>query len=104
RISEGAVDWRYWAFVSYSRQDEGWARRIAAGLERFRVPADLRKPEPIGGLRTDRLSPIFRDRDEFPPASDLQATLKLALRESKYLLVVCSPAAAQSKWVDLEIQ
>jgi tetratricopeptide (TPR) repeat protein len=50
-----------------------------------------------------RLTPIFRDRDELPASGDLGVELRAALARSLRLLVVCSPAAARSPWVNEEI-
>ena len=93
----------YWAFVSYARPDERWARWIAGSLERFRIPADYRTPQ-AAGRRSDRIGPVFRDRDELAAASDIRAELDKALLASQFLLVICSPAAARSRWVNEEIE
>lgn len=50
-----------------------------------------------------RLAPIFRDRDELPASGDLGAELTAALRNSMFLVVICSPASARSRWVGEEI-
>lgn len=50
-----------------------------------------------------RLTPIFRDRDELPASGDLGTELRAALRDSLFLVVICSPASAQSHWVAEEI-
>jgi hypothetical protein len=50
-----------------------------------------------------RLAPVFRDRDELPTTSDLGETIQTALRESATLVVIGSPASAQSHWVQEEI-
>ena len=55
---------------------------------------------PIG----QRLGTIFRDRDELPTSGNLGSTIRAALAESAALIVVCSPAAAQSRWVHSEIE
>lgn len=47
---------------------------------------------------------MFRDRDELPGASDLGAQIRLALAQSHSLVVVCSPNAAQSQWVNEEVR
>jgi tetratricopeptide (TPR) repeat protein len=47
---------------------------------------------------------MFRDRDELPSAGDLSDTIRGALAESATLVVVCSPAAARSRWVDAEVE
>ena len=50
-----------------------------------------------------RLTPIFRDRDELSASGDLGVELRAALARSLRLVVVCSPAAARSPWVNEEI-
>ena len=47
--------------------------------------------------------PIFRDRDELAGGSDLGARIGDALAASRSLIVICSPYAAASKWVDQEV-
>lgn len=50
-----------------------------------------------------RLAPIFRDRDELPSATDLGTLINTALEASACQIVICSPRAAKSKWVNEEI-
>jgi tetratricopeptide (TPR) repeat protein len=89
----------YKAFLSYSHRDREWARWLHRALERYRLPKSLRN----GGL-PPRLAPIFRDRDELPTASSLSAAVNTALDQSESLIVICSPAAAESRWVNEEIR
>lgn len=58
---------------------------------------------PIGAVPR-RLTPIFRDRDELPASGDLGAELVAALQGAMFLVVICSPASAKSKWVGEEIR
>ena len=51
-----------------------------------------------------KLAPVFRDRLELAAAADLEAALTEALGASDALIVVCSPASAQSVWVNREIE
>ena len=51
-----------------------------------------------------RLSPIFRDREELPAATDLSETVREALAQSGALIILCSPNAAASLWVAEEIE
>ena len=46
---------------------------------------------------------MFRDREELPTATDLGNILTQALRDSAFQLVICSPAAARSRWVNEEV-
>jgi tetratricopeptide (TPR) repeat protein len=50
------------------------------------------------------LRPVFRDRDELPSTADLSAAVNDALARSEKLIVVCSPDAARSRWVNEEIR
>ncbi|MDP1698428.1 MAG: toll/interleukin-1 receptor domain-containing protein [Xanthomonadaceae bacterium] len=94
---------RYHAFISYSHADETWARWLQRALERYRVPKRLRQRE-NADLLPARLYPVFRDRDELASADDLSEAILRALAESGALIVVCSPAAAASRWVNEEIR
>ena len=92
---------RYKAFISYSHDDEQWATWLHKSLETYRLPKRLVDEL---GLEHNRLSPIFRDRDELASAHNLSTTILDALRASENLVVICSPSAAQSLWVNREIE
>ena len=93
---------RYRAFLSYSHADAHWARWLMHRLENYRVPPRLVGTAGRDGPIPARLGPIFRDRDELPSAGDLNGTIRAALSDAGTLVVVCSPAAAQSQWVNAE--
>jgi WD40 repeat protein len=95
---------KYWAFISYSHTDREWGDWLHKVLETYRVPRRLVGRESRDGTIPARLFPIFRDREELPVSSDLNANISEALRESRYLIVVCSPRAAASRWVGEEIK
>lgn len=92
---------RYVAFISYSHADERWAKRLQRWLERYRVPKRLRAGRPE---LPARLYPVFRDRDDLASANDLSESVQAAMAESGALIVICSPAAAASRWVNEEIR
>ncbi len=46
---------------------------------------------------------MFLDRHDLSSSTDLSSTVKSALADSENLLVICSPAAVASKWVNEEI-
>jgi tetratricopeptide (TPR) repeat protein len=94
---------RYGAFLSYSHTDEAHARWLLRRLEGFRVPPRLVGTSGRFGPVPARLGPVFRDRDELPTAGDLGSTITVALEASAALVVLCSPAAAQSRWVNAEV-
>jgi len=96
--------YKYKAFISYSHRDERWASWLHRALESYRVPRKLVGKKTGPGEVPARIKPVFRDRDELSSTSDLSGTVKQALADSENLVVVCSPAAAASKWVNREIQ
>ena len=93
----------YYAFLSYSHSDEALANWIFRQLEHFRVPASLAGTITDNGVVPKRLTPIFRDQQELAAANDLGAEIRAALASSQFLIVLCTPAAAKSHWVNAEI-
>lgn len=96
--------YRYAAFISYSSKDAWFARKLHRALEQYRIPASLgqfRLTDSQDGR--NRLYPCFRDREELP-SGGLSGLIERALRDSRSLIVVCSPNAAASNWVETEIQ
>lgn len=95
---------KYWAFISYSHTDKQWGDWLHKALETYQVPRRLVGRESRDGGVPPRLFPIFRDREELPVSADLGTNINEALSESRYLIVVCSPRAASSRWVGEEIK
>lgn len=95
---------KYWAFLSYSHQDTRVCERVHRELETYQVPKRLVGRDTREGKTPSRLFPVFRDRDELPGSSELGQNLAQALAQSRYLIVICSPAAARSRWVNEEIR
>ncbi|MGI8561129.1 MAG: TIR domain-containing protein, partial [Luteimonas sp.] len=95
---------QYAAFLSYSHADARWAQWLLRRLEAFRVPSRLVGTLGAHGIIGPRLGKVFRDRDELPTAGDLGHTIRAALSQSAALVVVCSPDAARSHWVNAEVQ
>lgn len=95
---------RYAAFISYNHRDRRIAAWLHRALEIYRIPPRLRGREsPLGPLGA-RLPPIFQDREELAASSDLAASVRAALAEASSLIVICSPDAARSRWVNEEIR
>ncbi len=94
---------KYWAFISYSHRDTRWAEWLHRGLESYHPPKSLVGTVTSRGAVPRRMSPVFRDREELPSATDLGALINAALEQSNCQIVVCSPQAAKSKWVNEEI-
>ncbi len=94
---------RYRAFVSYSHADTKWALWLVRMLETWRIPKRLVGRETSMGPVPPRLAPIFRDRDELAASAELGDHIQAALEDSASLVVICSPSAARSRWVNEEI-
>ena len=95
---------RYTAYLSYSHDDARWAKWLHRVLEGYRVPRRLVGTTGEHGVIPPRLAPVFRDREDLSSASNLSDRLKEALAASRFLVVICSPAAAKSRWVNEEIR
>ncbi len=92
---------RYKAFISYSHADSAHASWLQRALERYRTPKALRRARPD---LPDRLYPIFRDTDELASSTDLSESIRRAMDDSDALIVICSPTARASRWVNEEIR
>ena len=91
------------AFLSYSHRDAAIAEWLHEELEEFHVPSRLVGKLTEHGPVPKQLSPIFRDRQELAASADLNEDIEEAIAGSRFLIVLCSPAAAKSKWIDQEI-
>lgn len=90
---------KYYAFISYQREDESWAQWLQHQLEHYRLPSNLNG-------RTDlpkEIRPVFKDTSELNPGN-LPQQIHDALEQSQYLIVICSPRSAKSEWVNREAE
>ena len=94
---------RYRAFISYSHRDAKIAQKLHRRLETYSIPRVLRGTRADGAVIGARVGAVFRDRDELASAGSLSQSIQEALDASAALIVVCSPAAVSSPWVDEEI-
>lgn len=90
----------YNAFISYrhAKLDSAIAENVQRKLEHFHVPHKLKKK-----IKHQKITRIFRDKDELPITSDLTETITDALRKAEYLIVICSTNTKESIWVKREI-
>src|SRR3954447_26912196 len=95
---------RYYAFLSYSHRDKELADWLHRELERFRVPSALAGKLTANGVVPRRLVPVFRDQQDLSAGGDLSVEIKAALAASQFLVVLCSPTAAKSRWTNAEIE
>jgi len=95
---------RYYAFLSYSHKDKELADWLHRELEKFRVPHSLAGKLTANGVVPRRLTPVFRDQHDLSAGADLGEEIKAALAASQFLVVLCSPTAATSRWTNAEIE
>ena len=89
----------YYAFISYKREDEKWAKWLQDKLEHYKFPTNLNG-------RTDlpkNIRPTFRDVTDLKPGL-LAEEINNTLVDSQWLIIVCSPRSAKSPWVCKEAQ
>ena len=94
----------YFAFLSYSHADAELADWLHEAIEQFRVPRKLVGRLTENGPIPRRLRPIFRDRGELAASGSLSEEIEQALIGSRFLIVLCSPAAVNSRWANMEIE
>ncbi len=82
-------------FISYSRQDVEFARALEKALEGFKPPKNL--------AVSQRRLKVFRDEGDLI-GTEYFASIERYLKNSSKMIVVCSPSARDSKYVDDEIQ
>ena len=92
---------KYDAFISYrhSELDKFVATTLHKKLEAFKLPKGVKSP--TGKKKIER---VFRDQDELPLASNLSDPITMALENSDFLLVICTPRLPQSEWCKKEIE
>ena len=95
---------KYRAFLSYSHRDTPWAKWLHAALEGYRIDKDLVGRQTPAGAVPKSLRPIFRDREEFSAGHSLSEQTTVALEGAQFLVVLCSPNAAKSQYVNEEIR
>lgn len=93
-------EFRYQAFISYrhAEADRRWAKWLHSALETYRIPKALRGNSPHRGIGR-----IFRDEEELPASANLSREIEIALADSRFLIVVCSPRTPESEWVNKEV-
>lgn len=116
-ISGEIQHYHYWAFLSYSHQenlpvrgdDSGdhlpWANWLHEQLETFHIPDGYRdRTTRTGEPMPERFFPAFRDEAELPTSHDLGGQIRDALARSRFLIVIASPRSARSRYMNEEVR
>jgi hypothetical protein len=83
------------AFISYSRQDKDFVVRLAAALNAYQPPKAIQAPA--------RRLRVFLDQHDLS-TGDYAQEIETQLARARMLIVVCTPAARASPYVDDEVQ
>jgi WD40 repeat protein len=83
-------------FLSYSRKDRDFAVKLENALESYRPPKNLK--------RVKRNLNVFRDEADIEASEDYYRTIEKHLKGSAKLVVICSPDARNSKYIEDEIR
>ena len=96
-------NYKYDAFISYRHceLDKFVAENLHRLLETYNLPKEIKKKLNIKNKAFER---VFRDQEELPLTSNLEDPIISALKESKYLIVICSPRLNKSLWCKKEIE
>src|SRR6476646_3332221 len=86
------ASFNYDAFLSYNHDDGAVAAGIQQGLHRIG-----RRMGQLNALR------VFRDKTDMAANPNLWGKVTEAMDRSRYLIVVLSPRAAASEWVNKEV-
>lgn len=88
--------YKYYAFISYNHKDVKVARWLHRSLEGYLLPVHVKNEL---DMEQRYLRPIFWDKEELN-SGVLKEELLSRLKASKYLIVICSPNSAGSRWVN----
>lgn len=99
-MADSNKQYEYFAFISYKREDEKWAKWLQRKLEYYKLPSSVRRDNPD---LPEKIRPVFKDTTDLEPGV-LAQKIQDALNSSKFLIVICSPRSANSVWVSKEVQ
>ncbi len=90
---------RHQAYLSFAHKDKAVGAWVARMLRSFRTPRGLVRDFAAPA----RLGAICVDRQDSSAGAQLSDHAKAELRASAALIVICSPRAAASRWINQEV-
>ena len=90
----------YSAFISYRHlePDMTVAKKLHTLIETYHIPKAVKVSS-----GKNKMGRVFRDQDELPLSTDLGSDITQALKNSEWLIVICSLQLLESKWCLTEI-
>lgn len=94
-------NYEYAAFISYRHvePDKSVAEALHRAIETYRLPKEVAKV-----YQGNFVGRVFRDEEELPLATNLEDSIVKALKNSRWLIVICSPNLKESTWCQKEIE
>lgn len=95
--------YKYDAFISYRHTDldKFVAEKVHKYLESFKLPKSVKGKKELEKTKIER---VFRDKEELTITNNLEDPIIQALKDSEYLIVICSPRTKESVWCSKEIE
>ena len=95
-------NFKYYAFISYSHRDKKTAQRLHKRLRSYHLPSKLIQshpelPKKLGSVFLDEANLVAKE-------GSLTESLQGYLRDSKFLILICSPDSAKSPYVNDEVE
>lgn len=94
-------DYKYDIFISYKHEklDKAVAAKLQKKLENYKIPKEIK-------VKTgkEKIQRVFRDEEELSISSDLGREIEEQIKQSEYLLLVCSKKTKESPWVLREVE
>ena len=99
----GLENVKYDAFISYRHceLDSFVSENLHKKLENFKLPKSVLKKT---GLKKKKIERVFRDEAELPLSDNLSDPIMAALKNSDFLIVICTPRLPLSAWCKKEIE
>lgn len=94
-------DFKYDFFISYKHgeEDSAIAGYIQKKLEHYKIPREIQKKS---GKK--KITRVFRDKEELSITLNLTEEIENQLKNTEYLIVICSPESRESIWVKREVE
>ncbi len=92
---------KYDFFISYKHgdRDSKISGYLQKKLESYKIPKEIKKK-----CGKEKITRVFRDREELSVTVDLTQEIEEQLKNTEYLIVMCSPQSKQSVWVNREVE
>lgn len=92
---------KYDFFISYKhgKRDSRISGYLQKKLEDYKIPKEIQKR-----CGKEKITRVFRDKEELSVTVDLTQEIEEQLKNTEYLIVMCSPQSKQSMWVNREVE